>query len=209
MVFIIDDLLEGGLLAGLLASISATVFGTVEAVAVSETGLVLSETIGVEGVDAIVSYVEGSPVVSYVARGVQTIDELSGEEISMFDQVNIPIEAQEKEKFFDMVSRVATSLSKKIPRDAPGFKVMLKDIVQGVLNHKGKLLAGTSVGITAIGGLSVLNELRKAYNNGKKIPNDVDKIYNDVKDTGSDIVKDTSDTISDVKGLISDVTPDL
>lgn len=190
MVFVIDDLLEGGIATAIITAISTAILGSSEASA----GIVMAETVGGEGMEAIVSFIEGESVVTYAPRGVAPlVDELTGEEISLFDQINIPVE--DKPKFTELVTKVASSLAKKVPRDSQGFKDMLKDIINVVINNKGKIALG---GATLIGGVSAIDQLRKAYNNGKKLPTDVDDIYEDI-----------SKTTSDGKKLISDITPKI
>lgn len=208
MVFVIDDLLEGGLAAGILATISTFVFGEATATA----GIAMAETIGVEGVDAIITFTEsGESMVSYIPQVVSRIepiiDELSGEEMSMFEQINIP--QDEKVQALEMTKKVALSLAQKIPRDAEGFRNLLKDIITGAIAHKGKIGAVAGFGTSIIGGITIIDQLRKAYQNGKKIPNDAENIYDDLKNTGKDIISDISDTISDGKNLISDLLPKI
>lgn len=159
-----------------------------------ETKSLLINTFGADGLDAVVEIADEIPnntrlpSYSYYEK--------------MFDDVIASMSngTMNKQSFSNSVCKLADSISKQVPRDTPGFKKLVTDVIKGAIANPKKVIGGAAA---VVGGVAiakgVYDQFKASYNGGKHLPRDLKKT---VKDTISGVTKVATDTKKDVDDLI-------
>lgn len=222
MVFGIDDIAEDSIIGGLLVGLTSWLFsGGAEAAEVAATTLpeigssiassayegsnvvVVQDLLGEEGLEAVHGLNEGVTTYGHYPLYTELYDnqiqDLSSLYEELLEQGN---KMPNKDSFIDHISKLSSSISKKIPAGTEGFKRLIKDIATYAIKHPKKIAGGALATAGAIGvSAGVYNEIRKAYKSGKRLPRDS---YKTVKDT----VKGKFNKISkDIKQDMEDISP--
>lgn len=208
MVFGFDDVIEDGGILAIMTSIYYSLFPEAEVVVPEVASgvinilndsqyLVIQDLLGDDGLEAVISIADGSTK-SY--EGLPAYERFYDLAESSYEiEINGGTTITNKEAFIQNVSKLASSISKKIPTTSAGFKTLLLDIIKGAINNPGKAVAIGSAGI-GLAGLSygVIKQIKESFDKGERLPDDVQKLIDDGKLTISDLKQTVSDTAQSI-----------
>lgn len=163
----------------------------------------VKDLLGEDGLEAIHDLNEGVTTTGHYPMYTELYNNQVTDLSSLYDELlEQGNKMPNKDSFIDHISKLSSSIGKKIPVGTEGFKRLIKDIATYAVKNPKKIAGGTLATAGAIGvSMGVYNEIKKAYKSGKRLPKDSLKT---VKDT----VKGKLNKISkDIKQEIEDISP--